>query len=175
MYVVTLQIDSEVSRLMSLMTERQRKYAKYAEKLGKVHELSHQLNRCHMVLNQTLESMETLNNTLPVEERLEPFVWTTGWIRWATSVWLSGLQLVPPVVRHFVLCVSHLHSYLRVLGKCGIHIVTIMIVLCCLLLQTLFQSTVWKCVSFVNKTSQSSQVLFHFWAFNKCCEKCIMH
>lgn len=71
-------IDCEVSRLMTLMTERQRKYAKYAEKLGKVHELSHQLNRCHMVLNQTLESMETLNNTLPVEERLEPFVWTTG-------------------------------------------------------------------------------------------------
>ena len=46
------------------MTERQRKYAKYAEKLGKVHEVSHQLNHCHMVLNQTLESMETLNNLL---------------------------------------------------------------------------------------------------------------
>lgn len=60
------------------MTERQRKYAKYAEKLGKVHEVSHQLNRCHMVLNQTLESMETLNNMLPPDERLEPFVWTTG-------------------------------------------------------------------------------------------------
>ncbi|PSN52669.1 hypothetical protein C0J52_06025 [Blattella germanica] len=72
------RIDFEISRLMTVMTERQKKYAKYAEKLGKVHELSHQLNRCHMVLNQTLESMETLNNTLPVEERLEPFVWTTG-------------------------------------------------------------------------------------------------
>ncbi|KAK7873285.1 hypothetical protein R5R35_011351 [Gryllus longicercus] len=71
-------LDSEISRLMAVMTERQKKYAKYAEKLNKVHELSHQLNRCHMVLNQTLESMETLNNSLPVEERLEPFVWTTG-------------------------------------------------------------------------------------------------
>lgn len=71
-------IDFEISRLMTVMTERQKKFAKYAEKLAKVHELSHQLNRCHMVLNQTLESMETLNNTLPVEERLEPFVWTTG-------------------------------------------------------------------------------------------------
>ncbi|XP_069684909.1 BLOC-1-related complex subunit 5 [Periplaneta americana] len=71
-------IDFEITRIMGLMTERQKKCAKYAEKLGKVHELSHQLNRCHMVLNQTLESMETLNNTLPVEERLEPFVWTTG-------------------------------------------------------------------------------------------------
>lgn len=72
------ELDTEISRLMSLMTERQKKYAKYAEKLNKVHELSHQLNRCHMVLNQTLESMETLNNSLPVEDRLEPFVWTTG-------------------------------------------------------------------------------------------------
>nr|CAD7433162.1 unnamed protein product [Timema monikensis] len=71
-------IDFDISRLMTVMTERQKKYAKYAEKLGKVHELSHQLNRCHMVLNQTLESMETLNNSLPLEERLEPFVWTTG-------------------------------------------------------------------------------------------------
>nr|CAD7443616.1 unnamed protein product [Timema bartmani] len=71
-------MDFDISRLMTVMTERQKKYAKYAEKLGKVHELSHQLNRCHMVLNQTLESMETLNNSLPLEERLEPFVWTTG-------------------------------------------------------------------------------------------------
>ncbi|KAF4528774.1 hypothetical protein B566_EDAN017251 [Ephemera danica] len=49
-----------------------------AEKLSKVHEVSAQLNRCHSLLNQTLESMETLNNLLPLEERLEPFVWTTG-------------------------------------------------------------------------------------------------
>ncbi|KAJ8872616.1 hypothetical protein PR048_026222 [Dryococelus australis] len=71
-------VDFEISRLMTTMTERQKKYAKYAEKLGKVHELSHQLNRCHMILNQTLESIETLNNSLPVDEHLEPFVWTTG-------------------------------------------------------------------------------------------------
>lgn len=168
MYVATLQIDTEVSRLMSLMTERQRKYAKYAEKLGKVHELSHQLNRCHMVLNQTLESMETLNNTLPVEERLEPFVWTTGWIiRWPTSLWLCGLQLVSPIVRHFVLCVC-------VCVTCTQIFVSMWKVsdtqynrndstVRCLLLQTLFQGTVQKCVSFVNKKSQSSQVLFHLW------------
>ncbi|XP_049860935.1 BLOC-1-related complex subunit 5 [Schistocerca gregaria] len=72
------EIDAEVTRLLTLMTERQKRCAKYAEKLSKVHELSHQLNRCHTLLNQTLESMETLNNWLPVEDRLEPFVWTTG-------------------------------------------------------------------------------------------------
>ena len=63
---------------MAVATEKQKRFAKYAEKLSKVQELSHQLNRCHMLLNQTLESMETLNNILDIEDRLEPFVWTTG-------------------------------------------------------------------------------------------------
>lgn len=55
-----------------------KKFAKYAEKLSKIHELSSQLNKCHMLLNEVLESMETLNNHLDVEDRLEPFIWTTG-------------------------------------------------------------------------------------------------
>jgi hypothetical protein len=33
--------------------------------------------------------METLNNTLPVEERLEPFVWTTGWVVRSQNISLS--------------------------------------------------------------------------------------
>ncbi|CAG9766113.1 unnamed protein product [Ceutorhynchus assimilis] len=72
------EVDSDISKMVAIATERQKKYAKYAEKLSKVQELSHQLNRCHMLLNQTLESMETLNNYLDIEDRLEAFVWTTG-------------------------------------------------------------------------------------------------
>ncbi|KAJ8930986.1 hypothetical protein NQ314_016156 [Rhamnusium bicolor] len=72
------EVDGEVTRIVNAATEKQRKFAKYAEKLSKVQELSHQLNRCHMLLNQTLESMETLNNYLDINDRLEPFVWTTG-------------------------------------------------------------------------------------------------
>ncbi|KAJ8959329.1 hypothetical protein NQ318_022015 [Aromia moschata] len=72
------EADSEVTRMVSVASEKQRKFAKYAEKFSKVQELSHQLNRCHMLLNQTLESMETLNNYLDISDRLEPFVWTTG-------------------------------------------------------------------------------------------------
>lgn len=64
---------------MNTASEKQKRFARYAEKLSKVQELSRQLNRCHMLLNQTLESMETLNNYLDIEDRLEPFVWTTGW------------------------------------------------------------------------------------------------
>lgn len=63
---------------MSNALEKQKRFARYAEKLSKVQELSHQLNRCHMLLNQTLESIETLNNYLDIDNRLEPFVWTTG-------------------------------------------------------------------------------------------------
>lgn len=73
-----INIEPEVTKILNLATERQKKFAKFAEQLNKVHELSKQLTKCHSLLNQTLESLETLNNLLPVEDRLEPFVWTTG-------------------------------------------------------------------------------------------------
>ena len=73
-----VQVDSETSRLMAVMTERQKAFAKYAERLAKVHELTHQLNKCHLALNQTIDILEVLNNSLPLNQRLEPFVWTTG-------------------------------------------------------------------------------------------------
>ncbi|XP_056630865.1 BLOC-1-related complex subunit 5 [Diorhabda sublineata] len=72
------EVDAEIVKIVIAATDRQKKYAKYAEKLSKVTELSHQLNQCHLLLNQTLESIETLNNYLDVEDRLEPFIWTTG-------------------------------------------------------------------------------------------------
>lgn len=72
------QIDAEVAKFMQLMSDRQKTFAKYAEKLSKVNDLTHQLNKCHLALNQSLETLETLNNALSVDERLEPFVWTTG-------------------------------------------------------------------------------------------------
>lgn len=72
------QVDSDITKMVATTTEKQKKFAKYAEKFSKVNELSHQLNRCHMLLNQIIESMETLNNQLDVNDRLEPFVWTTG-------------------------------------------------------------------------------------------------
>nr|XP_022904056.1 BLOC-1-related complex subunit 5 [Onthophagus taurus] len=72
------ETDAEIQGIMSVATDRQKKYSRYAERLMKIQELSHQLNRCHMILNQTLESIETLNDYLDIEDRLEPFVWTTG-------------------------------------------------------------------------------------------------
>lgn len=72
------EIDADVTRIVNAAYEKQKRFARHAEKLAKVQELSHQLNRCHMLLNQTLESIETLNDCLAVGDRLEPFVWTTG-------------------------------------------------------------------------------------------------
>ncbi|XP_046384367.1 BLOC-1-related complex subunit 5 [Ischnura elegans] len=72
------EVDAAISAMIDRLVERQRKFARYAERLAKVHDVSHQLNRCHVLLNQTLESLDSLNNSLPVAERLEPFVWTTG-------------------------------------------------------------------------------------------------
>ncbi|XP_076334057.1 BLOC-1 related complex subunit 5 isoform X1 [Tachypleus tridentatus] len=72
------EIDFAVATLMSMMTERQKKFAKYAEQLGKVHDISSTLKRCHMTLTELVESMDTLNKLLPEEEKLEPFVMVTG-------------------------------------------------------------------------------------------------
>lgn len=72
------EIDFETQRLVTSLTERQKKFSKFAERLQKVRDVSNQLNKCHILLNQTLENIETLNNALPIDERLEPFVWTTG-------------------------------------------------------------------------------------------------
>lgn len=71
-------IDSKLSLIMTELTDRQKKYARYAEKLSRVHEIAHSLSRCQLALAATLDSVEVLNNQLPPHERLEPFIWSTG-------------------------------------------------------------------------------------------------
>jgi hypothetical protein len=71
-------IDSELNKIMILAVQRQKKFASFADQLNRVQDLSQQLTQCHTQLNRTLESLESLNNLLPVDDRLEPFVWTTG-------------------------------------------------------------------------------------------------
>ena len=72
------ETDSQLSTIMHFLTERQKLFAKYAEKFSRVHEISHSLSRCQLSLAMALDSIETLNNQLPANERLEPFVWSTG-------------------------------------------------------------------------------------------------
>lgn len=71
-------VDQRVIEINNLLQDRHKKYNKHAEKLSKVSEMSKNLNKCHLLLNENIEQMEILNNMLPPEDRLEPFVWTTG-------------------------------------------------------------------------------------------------
>ena len=71
-------LDKDIGLLLVKMTERQKQCAAYAEAFSRVRQISQQLSRCNTLLNQNIELMDSLNNVLDVEDRLEPFVWTTN-------------------------------------------------------------------------------------------------
>lgn len=73
-------VDECSSRVTAILSERQKVSSRHADELlrrGAI-EMSRSLTRCHTLLNELMEQMELLNNMLPIEDRLEPFVWTTG-------------------------------------------------------------------------------------------------
>ena len=72
------EVDTSLADITSKMVERQKKYEKQSEKLAGVREISRSLAKCHMLLNENIDMMDALNNSLPLDLRLEPFVWTTG-------------------------------------------------------------------------------------------------
>uniref|UniRef100_A0A1L8DC47 BLOC-1-related complex subunit 5 n=1 Tax=Nyssomyia neivai TaxID=330878 RepID=A0A1L8DC47_9DIPT len=71
------EIDGDITKMHSAMCDRQKMYAAYAEQFSKLHSISQQLSRCNVILNETIATAEALNNILAIDDRLEPFVWTT--------------------------------------------------------------------------------------------------
>lgn len=72
------QIDDETARVLNLYVASYKHYAKINAQFKCISDMNKQLNSCHLLLNKTLDSVQMLNNKLPPNERLEPFVWTTG-------------------------------------------------------------------------------------------------
>lgn len=67
------KIDCTIQMLMNLMSDKQKKYAKYAEQFQRASETVLVLKRIKDSVDNIIPKMERLNNMLPQEERLEPF------------------------------------------------------------------------------------------------------
>lgn len=58
---------------MHTMSDKQKKYAKYAEQFQRTSETVTVLNRIKDTMNDIVPKMEALNRMLPPGEQLEPF------------------------------------------------------------------------------------------------------
>lgn len=67
------EVDIAISTLYNNLTDRQKKFARYAEQIKKVNEMSSVLTRVKMSVDQVIPLMERLNSVLPAEDQLEPF------------------------------------------------------------------------------------------------------
>ncbi|XP_050537089.1 BLOC-1-related complex subunit 5 isoform X2 [Daktulosphaira vitifoliae] len=72
------ELENDTAKILSQHLANYKHYAKVCEQFKCINDMNKRLNACHLLLNQTLDSVQILNNNLPVEDRLEPFVWTTG-------------------------------------------------------------------------------------------------
>lgn len=67
------EIDCIIQKIMNTMTEKQKKYAKYAEQFQRASETLQVLTRVQDSIQDIVPKMERLNNMLPPGEQLEPF------------------------------------------------------------------------------------------------------
>nr|XP_039253905.1 BLOC-1-related complex subunit 5-like [Styela clava] len=65
------QVDAQACQIMQKYTERQKAFAKYAEHMRKIDEISSSLKRVRMNLDTTFNLLDELNKYLPDEERID--------------------------------------------------------------------------------------------------------
>ncbi|XP_014668126.1 PREDICTED: loss of heterozygosity 12 chromosomal region 1 protein homolog [Priapulus caudatus] len=66
-------IDFAISTLTNMLTDRQKKYAKHAEKMQRVHDIALTLNKSQRHMEQIMGLLQELNEMLPDDQRFEPF------------------------------------------------------------------------------------------------------
>ena len=88
------QVDFAAQSVYNSLTEQQKKFARCAEQIQKVGEISATLNRIHQTIEQTVPLMQRLNSVLPTNEQLEPF-------SFADDKWSVDLTLRPPILLRF--------------------------------------------------------------------------
>ena len=71
-------IDQVVGGQYNKLVEKQKIGAGQVESFAKTKDISQSLARCNQLLNESIENFEILNNMLPLEHRLEPYVWETS-------------------------------------------------------------------------------------------------
>lgn len=66
-------LDFALKQFNEILMERQKKYARFAEQLNKLQEMTHVLIRVRSNADGLVQTMERLNSMLPEGEQLEPF------------------------------------------------------------------------------------------------------
>jgi len=67
------EVDNSVALMYKAYSVRQKQYAKHAEKMYRVSDLIRTLSKCQVAFNESISTIDMLNNMLPEEERLEKF------------------------------------------------------------------------------------------------------
>lgn len=70
------EVDMDITSIFKALTDRQKKFAKHTENLGKMNEIHHTLSKCQNVLKECERNLQILNGFLPSSDRLEPFSWS---------------------------------------------------------------------------------------------------
>jgi len=68
-------VDKSIGVMIKAYMDRQKKSAYHAVQFNKINDFAHLLAKCQAILNDCKRTSLILNEMLPEDDRLEPFVW----------------------------------------------------------------------------------------------------